>query len=459
MKSLLKSKKQSALIVAITGQSAIVSVRGKLDQSSEDSQTNNRRLTFTENWKTGSPEVLAQELKGALAALGIRGSAVTIGIPLNWAYFTQIDAPELSDEDMQLYVETQVEREFPLSPNELNIAFNTYTKSDGTRRACVAGIANSLIERLTTIFSLAKLKPTRITLSGLSAHHTGSDAVGAPSLALWPNGERLEILTQSGGGLIAPRSLSNLWNESSDPTIDSATLIREIRITLGALREEIAQPIKEIRFFPGSIEWSPEFRSEFGTQLERIGLRPHWESNEPDLSWIDSTESFEFLPPEPDKWSKVSGQLKYLKSSRGLTIAAVIVMALIALFIWQGYRLGSLEKKWAAMESNVEDLEILQNRIRDFRSWFSSNPEHLEAFLEITKAFPETGSVYLQQLSIKNQREGLCNGVTSDQESLYATIEKLENSPGIRDVQLEQLRGREQLQFSFKFEWVGMKGQ
>lgn len=459
MKSLIQSKKQPQLVLSLNANTALVLSLSAGSGSKEE--TAPKRLTFTENWRTGNIETLAQELRGSLDALEIRASQVVLGIPMDWAFFTKIEAPDLSSEDMRLYVETQVEREFPLPAQDLYISYNTFKSIAGEKKACVAGAPKKLVDRLSAILKQAKLKPKRITFSGLAAHLSGAltgTGTGA-ALSLWPNGSRLEILPHSGNNLIDPRSLDSLWKEENSDTLDSVTLLRELRISLGALREEMEQPIREAHFFDGSIHWTESSRSLLNQGLASLGLQSVWKEVQPDLATIASSDDFEFLPPEPDKWSQYSGKLKYLKSSKGLSIGAGILALLILVFIWQGYRLGSLEKQWAAMEDEVSELEILQDRIRDFRPWFSSNPEHLEALLEITKAFPETGSVVVQQLSIKNQREGLCSGITRDQETLYATIERLEQSPGIRDVQLSQLRGRDQLTFSLKFEWLGLKGQ
>lgn len=457
MKSLIQSKKQPQLVLSLNANTALV--HSLSSGSGTHGGTSPQRLTFTENWRTGNIETLAQELRGSLDALEIRASHVVLGLPLDWAFFTKIEAPDLSPEDMRLFVETQVEREFPLPAQDLYISYNTFKSISGEKKACVAGAPRKLVDRLISILKQAKLKPRRITFSGLAAHLSGSVTRTGAALSLWPNGSRLEMLPHSGADLIDPRSLDNLWKEDNPETLDTVTLLRELRISLGALREEMEQPIREIHFFDGSIQWTENSRSALNDGLTSLGLQPVWKGAQPDLAAISNSEDFEFLPPEPDKWNQYSGKLKYLKSSKGISIGAGILGLLVLLFIWQGYRLGSLEKQWAAMEDEVSELEVLQDRIRDFRPWFSSNPEHLEALLEITKAFPETGSVVVQQLSIKNQREGLCSGVTQDQETLYATIERLEQSPGIRDVQLSQLRGRDQLTFSLKFEWLGLKGQ
>ena len=46
-----------------------------------------------------------------------------------------------------------------------------------------------------------------------------------------------------------------------------------------------------------------------------------------------------------------------------------------------------------------------------------------------------------------------CTGVAKDNSSLLKTIDRLRGSPQVRDLRVEQIRGKSPLQFTFNFQW------
>ena len=71
----------------------------------------------------------------------------------------------------------------------------------------------------------------------------------------------------------------------------------------------------------------------------------------------------------------------------------------------------------------------------------------------MTEAFPEEGVVSAKIIEIRNGTSVSCAGTARDNQSLLATIDKLRASQHVRDLRVDQIRGKSPLQFTLNFQW------
>ena len=71
----------------------------------------------------------------------------------------------------------------------------------------------------------------------------------------------------------------------------------------------------------------------------------------------------------------------------------------------------------------------------------------------ITEAFPEDGTVSAKMIEIRNGTVISCTGTAKDNQSLLGTIDRLRGTPQVRDLRVDQIRGKAPLQFTFNFQW------
>ena len=110
----------------------------------------------------------------------------------------------------------------------------------------------------------------------------------------------------------------------------------------------------------------------------------------------------------------------------------------------------------------MQSLKLSGKKNREFRPWFDSSGPSLTTARAITRAFPETGEIWLKQLNIrdiskdmniKDASKVMATGSSRDQNSLLATLDKLRITSSISNLELKSQQGSDPIFFSFEFDW------
>jgi len=175
-------------------------------------------------------------------------------------------------------------------------------------------------------------------------------------------------------------------------------------------------------------------------------------------SLSDAAPVLEFLPPRVSAWQQFaarypSGRLAYVGAAVG-TLAALVALA----FLGQQFVLWKWQGKWDGMKARVSGLESIQKDIRLYRPWFDDSVRSLSILRRLTEAFPEDGSVTAKSVEIRSSSRVTCSGTARDTQAWLRMLDQLRNGRGIADVQVEQVRGKSPLEFTFNFRWEGIGG-
>ncbi|MEW6160012.1 MAG: hypothetical protein AB1813_21490, partial [Verrucomicrobiota bacterium] len=133
--------------------------------------------------------------------------------------------------------------------------------------------------------------------------------------------------------------------------------------------------------------------------------------------------------------------------------AASIALLIGIVFGIQQWQLARLESQWKAMRPKVEQLDHVQRQIKRFRPWFDDSFASLSILRKMTEAFPEDGAVAAKTLEIRNLSVVRCSGTARDNQAFLKMIDQLRGVREIGEVQVDMLRGRSPLQFTFNFQW------
>lgn len=133
--------------------------------------------------------------------------------------------------------------------------------------------------------------------------------------------------------------------------------------------------------------------------------------------------------------------------------AAVLLLLVGGAFSVQQYKLSQLRSKWDGMSAKVRELDEMQTQIRRFRPWFDSTFRNLSIVRRVTEAFPEEGVVTAKSLEIRDVSAVSCSGVANDNQALLKMLEQLRASKDVRDLKVDNIRGKTPLQFTFNFHW------
>jgi hypothetical protein len=417
---------------------------------------------------TAAPELVGREIRNHLDAAGVRERYCVVGVPLKWALTARTELPPLPEEDAASLLQLEAERGFPSDVATLRLGNSRCPLPAGKQLVTLAGIPNAQLTALEQVLAAAKLKPVSFSL-GLTALQPPGGATSGGVLAL-AIGESQVGLQITRGGVAALRALEGaIEDEAGRRGLHADLVAREARITLGQLPAELRDAVKRIRIF-GPRELAQQLADEMELRFEPMGLKveivsayapnefgaqlPLEASVSPAFSlaawWLmGETPVFEFLPPKPSALEQLvtryaSGRLR----SAGAVAAGVLVLV-GGLFLFQEIQLILLRSQWSAMSARVQQLDGLQQEIRQYRPWFDDSFHSLTILRQLTMAFPEDGSVTARTVEIRSGNTVTCTGVAQDYGALLLTLNQLRTADGVSDVKLQQTRGKSPMQFSF----------
>ena len=293
-------------------------------------------------------------------------------------------------------------------------------------------------------------------------------------MLLFATSTSIALLIHADGGIVAIRSLPDvLEGENGSRNVDGTALARQLRITLGQLPEEIRGNLRTLHLH-GSPGISGKIEQQLSPHLERLNLDLNlvrdmhlngaslnlpFTGNVPPATALAADflthpeRPLEYLPPKTTQWEVLLNKI----ASRKITVfggaAGALALIVILAFLMQYHTLSSLDGEWKGMEKTVGELEDIQASIRKFRGWYDRSQPNLRILRTLTTAFPEDGSVVAKSFELREQNTATCIGTARDNQALLAVQNRLREIPQVVELKTENLRGRENIQFTFTFKW------
>jgi hypothetical protein len=421
----------------------------------------------------GDPELVGREIRNQLDQAGVRERHCAMAIPLKWALFLRVELPDLPEEDIESFLQIEIERGFPYGPEALFISSSRFRGPDGKEHATVVAVPRNHILLLEQALKAAQLKPVSFSI-GISALPTIEHESSRAVMALVVNESSVDLQVTCGGGLVVLRSLDGVFDtEGVQQRLSAELLAREIRITLGQLPAEFREAVKEVRIFDRG-DAVRRLLSEIAPRLESAGIEvrlaesyaiDEFPKKLPPQTPISAAFSvaakhlcgsappLEFLPPKVTAWQQISGRLSSRKLVSAGAVAGSVALLLAGAFLLQQWQLSRLHSEWIAMEATVKELEEFQQNIRKFRPWFDNSHRSLTILKKITEAFPEEGVVSLKTLEFRDPSTVTCAGVARDNQVFFAMRDKLETYREVNNLKVGQTRGSP-VEFTFSFQWA-----
>lgn len=429
--------------------------------------------TLTLSPLTGDAELVGREIRNHLEQAGIRERRCVVSLPLSWALTLPTEIPEMSDDDLPGFLEIEAERGFPYGLESLMVGRSVFRAPSGQRFATQVAVPLNQLEQLERALKAAQLRTVNITFGVAALQDPLKDSSNGV-LALVIGEGSVDLQITCAGGIAVMRSLDNVFESESSPSrLSTELLVREIKITLGQLPAEFRDSVRRIRVF-GRGETARRFQYEAVGRLDAMGLKVElveaYAGNEFAKSLPSNVEVspafsvaarcitgvaplMDFLPPKVSAFQQFTTRFASKKLGWIGAAAAVLVLVVGGAFAVQQYKLSRLRDQWATMSPQVRELEDMQALIRRFRPWFDSSFRNLTLLRKVTEAFPEDGVVTAKTLEIRDISAVSCSGVASDNQSLLRMLEQLRASKEVRDLKVDNIRGKTPLQFTFNFHW------
>jgi hypothetical protein len=407
------------------------------------------------------PQRVGRELRAALSEAKIQERRCVVCLPPGWALVATTDLPAVTGDDLRSYFELCAERAFPIPVAELHLAHCPYQFPDGRQAATLAALSAKRMKAVEQMLAAAGCRAVSISL-GLDRCLSAPVSNAPGALHFLANGRHVDLIITAGGGVVSLRSLPLPPANAKDRTsFDVESMGREIRLTLGRLSGEIRSQIHEA-CFSGRASSAEVLLAEMREPLGRLGIEsiaPDPEAPGPAVGaarrhLLGEPLPFEFVPPQEHRWQVV--WKRFDTQRRRWLIAAgfgLVVLPILA-FSVRSHQERRLEAEWARIGPVVGELEVVQANVRQFRSWFDATPRSLQIFEGLVAAFPETGDVWAKTIEFREGGRVACAGMARDQASWMAFLDRLRSRSEFRDVQVQQVRGDDPIQFTFTCAWV-----
>lgn len=422
-------------------------------------------VTLTLDPLTAEPELVGREIRNHLDAAGVRERDCVLGLPLKWVLTAQAELPPLPEADAASLLQLEAERHFHADVETLQIGHSRTALAGDKKFVLLAGIPRPHLTVLESVLAAAKLKPVSFAL-GICALQP---AEGVLALRVGETNVGLQI---TGGGVAALRALEGaVENAAGRLSLDPDLVAREARITLGQLPAEVRAAVRRIRIF-GPRELAQQLADEMELKFAPAGLAVELVSAyAPDEFGVtlpakamvspafslaarlltERKPAFEFLPPKPGLVEQLVAKYSSGRFRTAGAAGALAGLLFLSLFGYQQVRLWLLRSAWAKMEVKVNELEAVQDNIRQYRSWYDGTFKNMAILRQLSLAFPEDGSVTAKNIAIQAGSKVTCSGTAQDYAALLAVQSRLRARDGIKDVKLEQIRGKAPMQFVFDF--------
>lgn len=423
---------------------------------------------------TNDPELVGREIRNHLNEAGVRERRCAVCMPLNWALTLQTQIPAIPEADVSGFLDIEAEKGFPYAPHDLSISVSRYPAPGGTQYATIVAIPRNHLVLLGQTLKAAQLKPVSFSLA-ISALQSSNKESGSGAVALLVGERSVELQVSAGGGVAALRSLEGVVEtDGNHQHIDADLVAREIKITLGQLPRALSETVRKLRIF-GRPELAQPLLKEIQPRVKTMGLEIETGAVPPVNGFplplqadkclsptvclaarciVGYPPGFEFLPPRVSAWSQVSTRFSSRKLVSVGAAAGAVVLLVSGAFLVQHLKLSSLQSKWRSIEPKVVQLEGLQQQIRKFRPWFDESHRALRIIRRVTEAFPEDGVVTAKTLELKDLSVVICTGSAQNDQALVKMRDRLAAAKEVKDLNIEQTRGKSPMQFSIKFRWV-----
>ena len=280
------------------------------------------------------------------------------------------------------------------------------------------------------------------------------------------------MLISVGGGIAALRTCeASVESEVGEHVVNGNAVARELRITFEQVPADLRAELKQLTLC-GDATLSRQLAEKLTAWAAAEGLavtrgavssQPISDQIAEQLAarWVASEgPDLEFLPPHPGRWAMLLARYNSKRlATAGFAVAGAAVLAL-GVFAWQEFSRWSLRSEWEAMAVDVKALDVVQDRIREFRPWYDESYRNLTILTRVTECFPDNGSVTARSVEIHGTTTQTVSisGTARDNASLLRTLDQLRKVKEIQAVKVEQIRGKVPAQFTFTFRWKGNPG-
>ncbi|MHC4994099.1 MAG: PilN domain-containing protein [Planctomycetota bacterium] len=442
------------------------------------------QFEFPEKVDYSVPEALGAALKEYLKAEGFKSRTAVIGLPAMWLMTKAHTVPPSDETTRAGVLRIQAERAFAYDPQDLAVDYIAHGHGATGDTVLLVASLQRRVDQLMRVAAEAGLKVTAITSSSTAlamAVPAGNGVGGAPggapgmSVQLLDNAAELAIHSSKGLGVV--RHLSGDSVGEGDVVDQLTRELRRVIATEGdghddgcerltvwdgvGLPDQSAQRIGEklsldfskVGHLTELAKVNGEVGSGRGVGRFAAPIALGCAGSRRDLIAMDFLHS-RLAPPKP---KRVTQPVR----TGGLVVLAVLAGAGWLYNEWSVKRadVAELQTLWELREPALERDSGIIDQINYADGWYGRRPDVLGCMLELSRAFPESGSIWLTNLTLRENMSGSVSGRSTSEDVVIETRDKMQAADAFGDVKLKGMReggrdGRE-VTFEIGFQYQG----
>jgi hypothetical protein len=423
---------------------------------------------------TGDPELVGREIKNHLDTAGIREKNCVVCLPLTWVLSLQAKLPEMSESDVDSYLQLEAERGFTSGHESLFITRSRFKTPNGDNYATLLAVPRNHLNILERVLKAAGLKPLAFAM-GISAMQSPGPETAQRVIALAFSNHGLELQVTGGGGVVVLRSLdAAVETEGARRKVSSDLVARELRITLGQLPGGFSEPGGVIKIF-GNEQITKPFITEIAPRLQAFGLRVEPVERAADVqfesmpspematspvlalaaAYVQSRDvGPDFLPPKVTPWKQfVDTKLSTAKLAYAGGAAAVVLVIVGGFFGWQQFQIMRLNSQWDPIADRVKKLTTELHNTTKYQPWFDPSCPALVIWKNLAYAMPSVGTVTVKSVDIRELSDVQIQGNAQNLQALNNMRDTLGKVDGVVGLHAEYRGQQPQIQYTITFKW------
>jgi hypothetical protein len=434
-------------------------------------------FVFPEDISLMDPEKLGMSLGTFLQENGFAAKKAIVGIPAKWLMIREKVIPVSTKETVIGILKIYAEREFTLSPEELALDYTGAINYDKPSRLYLLAMMKSNLDRAILAVRWAGRDVLSVTASSAVLFSIMCSEMSAPvpRYLLYLRKGYAELLERDGGQLVDIRHIQRDLKGETD------AFITELRRILSCCQDSPAKEAAD-RILIWNASGDP-----YRNELKQLGesLPSNKKIMEPDNAFVDKLSltagedshrmaaaimlgrGFNNADPFYLDFLNSHMHVKHsmIKRNQILWAAAlttgIMIVFLTMLLVWRADKrdVSELKAKLSGMTADIESAKQMIQKVNIAAGWYSERPRILECLTELTTIFPEEGSIWVTNLALTEEMNGVVSGRARDEKSVIDILDKLKGNSLFSNVQMIYLQDNGKISgevsFSMNFYYAG----
>jgi type II secretory pathway component PulL len=444
----MNTKHKSILVLAFN-EDSVVAAQASLGRGCyEIKRTATFSMDETTSWD--DPAGFGHRLRQFLRKEHLSARATLVGVPARWVVAKSVQIPPTRRENVASLLQIQTEQAFSMSHQDLVFDYSAQISDSLPNQVLLAAMKRSRLDQIKILAKAAGLQLVSVTPS-VAAMGALSDGLSR-TCGIYAQNEHCEMVLSSGGVIHQIKHMSTPLSHK-DPQVMAQDIQRLLLLSGSQIRELVVwsdgsshpdamTQLRQILDSKIDIQEGRDALTRSGrlrvgdTSTEYDGamslLLAHAQAEMPLIDFLNShlvvKESRQ--KPRAMLWGAV---------------AALVAVVLMGGMLFGWYQDAQDIKAYQqTLEENARLYEVasaIRLNLSNTSPWYTKRPPFLDGLNELVGAFPEAGDIWVSNLRLTDNGEGVITGEAVDRLAINKVVDRLNQSQHISDASLLQSTG------------------